>query len=81
MPQPAKGFTSVNMFTAELIGGTWKNWKYVGDRLMKEIQIGEVHIIRDDLYFHSSRSSGHGGLDIWKTTRSGNTWSDPVNIQ
>ncbi|MEO0185238.1 MAG: hypothetical protein ABIL20_05520 [candidate division WOR-3 bacterium] len=75
-----EGYTGVNMFTAEWIDGKWKNWKYVGDRLMKEIQIGEVHIFGNDLYFHSSRSGGHGGLDIWKTTRSGNNWSDPVNI-
>lgn len=47
---------------------------------MKEIQIGEVHIFGDELYFHSARTGGHGGLDIWKTTRSGKTWSDPVNI-
>ncbi|MGB9720530.1 MAG: hypothetical protein ACPL28_03495 [bacterium] len=75
-----EGYTGVNMFTAEWVDGKWKNWKYVGDRLMKEIQIGEVHIFGDDLYFHSSRAGGHGGLDIWKTTRSGGAWSDPVNI-
>lgn len=75
-----EGYTGVNMFTAELIDGKWKNWKYAGDRLMKEIQIGEVHIFGDDLYFHSARSGGHGGLDIWKTTRSSATWFDPVNI-
>ncbi len=52
---------------------------------MKEIQIGEVHIHGDDLYFHSSRPGGHGSYDIWLTTRSYNEgleieWSDPANI-
>lgn len=75
-----EGYTGVNMFTAELIDNQWINWTYAGDRLMKEIQIGEVHIHGDDLYFHSDRAGGKGSYDIWVTTRSGETWSDPVNI-
>ena len=68
------------MFTSELIEGKWKNWTYAGDRLMKEIQIGEVHIHGDDLYFHSGRTGGSGGYDVWVTSRSGEIWSDPINI-
>jgi hypothetical protein len=76
-----EGFTGVNMFTAELINGKWVNWRYAGDRLMKEIQIGEVHLYGNDLYFHSGREGGKGGYDIWVTTRHGDSWSDPVNIE
>ena len=47
---------------------------------MKEVQIGEVHIHGDDLYFHSAREGGKGSYDIWKTTRNGSQWSDPVII-
>jgi len=47
---------------------------------MKEIQIGEVHLHDDDLYFHSRRAGGSGGMDIWMTSRNGSMWSDPVNI-
>ena len=75
-----EGYAGVNMFTAELVSGKWRNWKYCDDRLMKEIQIGEVHLHGDELYFHSHRSGGLGGLDIWKTIRNGNIWEDPVNI-
>jgi hypothetical protein len=75
-----EGYTGVNMFTAERYGDEWKYWEYSGDRLMKEIQIGEVHIHGDDLYFHSKRDGGMGDYDIWRTTRSGSYWSDPVNI-
>jgi hypothetical protein len=69
------------MFTAEYIDGEWQNIKYSGDRLMKEIQIGEVHVFGDELYFHSERYGTKGGFDIFVTTKSGSTWSDPVNIE
>lgn len=75
-----EGYTGVNMFTAQAVNGKWSNWTYSGDRLMQEIQIGEVHLWGDDLYFHSARTGTMGSTDIWKTTRNGGTWSDPVNI-
>ncbi len=75
-----EGFSGVNMFTATWAGDKWTNWTYVGDRLMKEIQIGEVHLFGNDLYFHSDREGGHGSYDIWVTKREGDSWSDPVNI-
>ena len=76
-----EGYNGVNMFTAELVGGEWKNWEYSGDRLMKELEIGEVHIRGNDLYFHSPRAGGKGDYDIWVTTRTGDSWSEPVNIE
>jgi hypothetical protein len=75
-----EGYAGVNMFTAEMVEGQWTNWKYSGDRLMKEIQIGEVHLHGEDLYFHSDRPGGKGGFDIWVTKRNGDSWSDPVPI-
>lgn len=75
-----EGFTGVNMFTAEYKNNQWMKWTYVGDRLMKEIQIGEVHLYKDSLYFHSARAGGKGSFDLWLTVRNDDFWSDPVNI-
>jgi hypothetical protein len=75
-----EGYEDLNMFTAEWVDGKWANWAYSGDRLMKEIQIQEVHLHGDDLYFHSPRPGGSGDDDIWVTTRDGASWSDPVNV-
>lgn len=75
-----EGYTGVNNFTAEYVDGKWTNWEYAGDRIMKELRVGETHLHGDDLYYHSDLEGGKGDLDIWKTSRSGNVWSDPVNI-
>jgi hypothetical protein len=80
-----EGFNLVNMFTAQWMDGKWSNWQYAGDRLMREIRIGEVHLFGDTLYFHSAREGSHGGFDLWKTWKIMNEeeeedWHDPVNI-
>ena len=76
-----EGVTGMAMFTAEWIDGRWQNWQPVNSRLRDEIQVGEAHIYGNDLYFHSYRVGGKGDMDIWMTTRNGETWSDPVNIE
>ncbi len=76
-----EGYTGVNMFTTQWDGESWVDWKYSGDRLMKEFGIGEVHLHGDDLYFHSDRAGGKGGRDIWMTTRVDGEWTEPVNIE
>ena len=34
----------------------------------------------NDLYIASSRSGGHGGLDIWMAEFNGAGWEDPINL-
>jgi hypothetical protein len=75
------GYTGVNMFTASFEDGAWIDWQYVGDRLMNEIGIGEVHLHGEELYFHSRRRGGMGDYDIWLSSRSGADWSEPVNLE
>ncbi len=71
---------AVTDFTAQWIDGRWQEWQPVSTRLRDEIMIGELEIYGDTLYFHSDRPGGKGGLDIWMTTRIGDTWTDPINI-
>ena len=75
-----EGYTGVNNFIAEWKDGKWTNWRYAGDRLMKELCVGETHLHGNDLYYHSDLAGGLGGFDIWKTTRQNGVWSNPINI-
>jgi hypothetical protein len=76
------GYAGVNMFTAEYKEGTWGNWQYAGDMLNKQYSLGEMHITSDgkEMYFHSPRAGGKGGLDIWVSRNSGGTWQVPWNL-
>ena len=78
-----EGYTGVNLFTAEHRGGKWINWQYIGDKLMKEYQVGEMHITSNgaELYFHSPRADGKGKLDIWVSQNVNGEWQDPKNIE
>jgi hypothetical protein len=73
-----EGYTGVKFFTAEHSEGEWKDWRYVGDKLSLEYQIGELHISSDgeELYFHSGRDDGEGGYDIWVSRKQNGEWGD-----
>jgi hypothetical protein len=77
-----EGYTGVNYFTAQFKDGKWTDWQYVGDKLMKEYQMGEMHITADGniLYFHSDRKDGNGGLDIWASQKVNGEWQEPQNV-
>lgn len=75
-----EGYEGVNFFTAGLMKGKWQDFEYVGDVLMKDYEVGEMHIDKSILYFHSSRAGGKGGLDIWQSRNSGGKWMPPENI-
>ena len=77
-----EGYTGVNLFTAEFKDGKWVNWQYVGDKLMKDYQVGEMHITADgtELYFHSAKAGGKGQLDIWITRKINGEWQEPENV-
>ncbi len=77
-----EGFTGVNLFTARWKDGRWQNWQYVGDRLMQDFQMGEMHVTADGaaIYYHSPRPGGKGQYDIWVTRKVGGEWQEPENV-
>lgn len=77
-----EGYSGVNLFTARSAGSVWVDVRYAGDRLMKEYKTGEMHITSDgkELYFHSDREGGRGGLDLWVSRLGSDGWMEPENI-
>ena len=81
-----EGYTGIQWFKATFKDGTWQDWHYAGDELKQsEYQVGELHITADgqELYFHSARTGGYGGLDIWvsqtnsqRLGRTGQPWAN-----
>jgi hypothetical protein len=78
-----EGYEGIGWYQADRVDGIWTNWRNVDDLLKtEEYQTGELHISSDGstLYFHSTRPGGAGGLDIWTSTRDGDTWGEPETI-
>lgn len=75
-----EGYSEIIWATTELIDGTWQNWKE--ELFPEEYEVGELHISKDgtELFFHSSKPGGQGGLDIWLSKKENGVWQDPVNL-
>jgi hypothetical protein len=73
-----EGYTGVHWFTAELAGDKWTNWKNAD--FNPDFKVGELHIFKDELYYHSDRDGGKGGLDIWVSKKVNNEWQEPWNV-
>lgn len=77
-----EGYTGVNLFTADYTRGTWASWQYAGEILNRQYRVGEMHITADgrEMYFHSAREGGNGGLDLWVTRNESGVWQEPENV-
>ena len=79
-----RGLYGLHWFKAEFVDGSWQNWENV-DQLLKtdEFETGELHISSDgkELYFHSKRAGGMGGLDIWVSNNLNGEWAPPENVE
>jgi hypothetical protein len=76
-----QGYTGILWFTAENVDGEWTNWRNAD--FDPELDVGELHFTNDftELYYHSSRHGGKGGMDIWYSQNINGTWQSPINIE
>ena len=59
------------------------NWTYAEKiEFNSDYEVGELHISKDgtELYFHSSREGGKGGLDIWRSKKVDGAWQVPEKM-
>lgn len=75
-----EGYDGINWFTAEFKNNKWQNWKLAN--FPEEYKVGELHFSADanEVYFHSDRAGGKGGLDIWVSKKVNGSWQEPENV-
>ena len=77
----SKEIVDLKIYSAELLNGKWEN---VIELPFNHSEYTSCHPTLsadgNTLYFASNRPGGLGGMDIYKSTRSGNDWSLPENL-
>jgi len=76
-----EGYTGIHWFTAKYRNERWTDW--VNADFDPSYDVGELHfsLNETEVYFHSGRSGGKGGLDIWVLHYRDGVWQTPVNIE
>ena len=72
----------IDFYIARLKDGRWTDWENAGELLNVDYGIGELHITSDgnQIYFHSEKAGGMGGMDIWMTGKIDGIWQEPENV-
>jgi len=75
-----EGYTGIHWFSAKFKNGRWQEWKLAD--FNPDYKVGELDISSDgsELYFHSDRAGGKGGLDIWVSKKTNGRWQEPENV-
>ena len=75
-----EGYDGIHWFTAEFKNDKWQNWKNAD--FPAEYKVGELHFTSNgnEVYFHSDRAGGKGGLDIWVSKKVDGAWQEPENV-
>jgi hypothetical protein len=75
-----EGYDGIHWFTAEFKNNKWQNWENAD--FPAEYKVGELHFTSDgnQIYFHSDRPGGRGGLDIWVSKKVEGVWQKPENV-
>lgn len=74
-------YEGLHWFTSEYRDGAWS---VAAIHKFGDLDdVGELHISTDgtELYFHSTRPGGKGGLDIWMSTLVDGIWGEPINLE
>ncbi|NMB62689.1 MAG: hypothetical protein GYA18_10180 [Chloroflexi bacterium] len=76
-----QGLEGMHWMTSTFENGQWS--KAALADFDPTYEVGELHISNDgnELYFHSDRAGGKGGLDIWVSHKVDGVWQEPENLE
>ena len=74
-------FNAIDLWTAELKGGKWTDWKNLGSQINFWLKAEEPCLTADgnEMYFHS-QITGKGGYDIWVSKNVDGKWQPAENV-
>jgi hypothetical protein len=73
----------VDLYTARLVDGEWRDWENAGRQVNGDYRVGEMHITADGatMYYHRpAELGGLGGSDLWRSAKAGDGWGAPENL-
>ncbi len=72
----------LDIYTVELVNGTWTNWQNAGEPINMEYWTGELHITSDgkQMYYHSEREDSLGCYDIYVIEKVNGEWQPPEPV-
>lgn len=76
------GLGGSDIWVSTKVSGNWTTPINLGAPINSPDEDGFLCLSSDGnkLYFSSTREGGFGGLDIWVSTKTGTTWSEPENL-
>ncbi len=76
------GTSGLKLFYSEFSNNSWSNGTLDDVLNEPDYQMGEFHITSDGntVYYHSGKTDGQGGLDLWKIEKTGDIWGSPENV-
>lgn len=77
----SKGYIDLKIYKAEKNNEFWKSMEEVGFN-MDDYSTAHPTLSKDGntMVFASNRPGGQGGMDLYVTTKSGESWTTPVNL-
>ena len=73
-----EGYEGLNWFRAYEKDARWTSWHLI--EFEPAYEVGELHIHKNTIYFHSYMDGGKGDMDIWSATIDGNKLTNLKNL-
>jgi len=75
------GIVKLQIYTAQRMDNVWKNIEKLSfnDRNSNAAH-PSISVENNELYFASDRPGGEGGMDLYVSVKSGDTWGEPINL-